>query len=430
MKIEVEIKKGPTKGPTYFEVRMSKRRYSNPKLFIPKDEKGKPVLDPARPWYVWFYWRTDPEGKLDRKMKFKKSINRQDTVRARKAIGKALAETYRDALGRGWHPLTKKMGSKPGGINFVTLEAAIKKAYQVKVKAKKKGPTLIGYEFHMNRFLEWAGKFGYKGLDVHKFSIDHFYEFLDWLRFEYIMENGESLSGSSINNHKASLSALFTTMKNERLIPVNFVRDIPKVDEEVVNNRAFTVDDIQKIKKELEKEDPYLIPFISFILYPLLRPREICRLQVKDVNGDDGYFSVETKTDVLSIRRIIQKQKPTIQAMKLEKEPDSFFLFTNKNRPADWDVPLKSKVDHFGVRFRKIKTKLGYGREYGLYSFRHTAILDLYNSMVDQGKGEQEILFKLMPITQHKSVAGIKNYLRHHRKSIPADHSDIYTLDF
>lgn len=41
-----------------------------------------------------------------------------------------------------------------------------------------------------------------------------------------------------------------------------------------------------------------------------------------------------------------------------------------------------------------------------------------------------EILFQLMPITQHNSIAGIKNYLRKHKKSIPPDHSNIFTLDF
>jgi len=106
-------------------------------------------------------------------------------------------------------------------------------------------------------------------------------------------------------------------------------------------------------------------------------------------------------------------------------------LFTNKNIPRNWDeATLKSKVDYFGKRFGKVKKALGYGREYGLYSFRHTAILDLYNSLVDEGMSEQEILFKLMPITQHKSIAGLKNYLRNHKKSLPKDHSDIYTIDF
>jgi integrase len=219
-------------------------------------------------------------------------------------------------------------------------------------------------------------------------------------------------------------------MKNERLIDVNFIKDIPKVDSEVVNNKAFSVEDLKRLKTEMELSDPYLIPFFSFILFPLLRPREICRIQVKDIDIKSGFLSVETKTQILSVRRIIDKLKPIIKKMNLENEPGSFYLFTNKDQPAEWNIPLKSKVDHFGKRFRNIKEKLGYGREYGLYSGRHTAIMDLYNSLRSQGLGEMEALLKLMPYTQHKSIPGIKAYIKRHQNTIPPDHSDIFTIDF
>jgi integrase len=318
-------------------------------------------------------------------------------------------------------------------------------AFQIKKNAKRSAPTLVGYEFHMNRFLQWCKQQGKLGLNITEFTIDHFYEFHDWLRFEYVMEattktskskkkkknTGEPLSGTSVNNHKRSLSALFTTLKNERFIATNFIKDIPMVDEEPVNNKAFSLEDLNIIKTELLKSDPYLIHYISFILYPLLRPREVCRLKVKDINTDKWFLSVQTKTEILSFRRIITKMKPTIEALQLHKYPGDFEVFSNIDRPKDWsDATLKSRVDTLGKRFRTVKNKLGYGREYGLYSFRHTAIMDLYNSLVKEGMGEQEILFKLMPITTHKSVSGIKSYLRRHQQSIPADHSHIFTLEF
>jgi integrase len=313
---------------------------------------------------------------------------------------------------------------------ITTIQDALEYAFQIKAKSKK-GPTVEGYKWHMKRFNEWGDKFGFSGIEAKRFSLDHFYEFMDWLRFDYIKENGEPLSGSSINNHKASLSALFTTMKNERLIPVNFIMGIPKVDEDPVNNKAFSVDDLKRIKAELLLKDPYLIYFIHFILYTLLRPIEICRLLVRDLDTEEGLLSVETKTAKLSRRRIIDKIKPSIKAMKLQGVPGHFNLFSNENKPKDWsNRGEKSRANDFGRRFKIIKDNLGYGREYGLYSFRHTAIVDLYDSKVDSGMGEQEIIFELMPISQHKSISGIKNYLRKHKQSLPPDHSHIYTINF
>jgi hypothetical protein len=35
-----------------------------------------------------------------------------------------------------------------------------------------------------------------------------------------------------------------------------------------------------------------------------------------------------------------------------------------------------------------------------------------------------------MPITGHKSEAGLKNYLRNIKIALPPDHSEIYSLEF
>lgn len=428
--MEVILTKGPDKGPVSYKVIVKKKPYSDPKLYIPK-VNGKPTLESGKAWYVSFYWRSET-GKLDKKFKFKKGINQQKTVKARKELGKALVKAYQEALDRGWNPETKSISKKRSSReDFMSVEKALHYALQIKKSGSKKLPTLTGYEFHMNRFLEWCKVNGYLGFNIKDFSVDHFYEFHDWLRFDYLVESTqEPLTGTSINNHKRSLSALFTTLKNERMIPVNFIRDIPMVDQEPVNNKAFTAAELVLLKDEMQKSDPALIPFFSFILYPLLRPVEICRLKINSFNTEKWLFSVQTKTEVLSYKRIIEKIKPVLEAMEIEKYPGSFYLFTNKDQPADWDVPEKSKADHFGKRFKKIKDVLGFGREYGLYSGRHTAIMDLYNAKVGDGMGEMEIMLSLMPHTGHKSIAGIKNYLRKHKQSIAADHSDLYTIDF
>ena len=416
-------------GHRFFEFSMKKKRYSNPKIYIPR-KNGRPSVSAKSRWHVYFYWRTEKDGPLDKLFTFRKDINRLTTPAERNAAAKSLQSALQVALDRGWNPLTNTTIKERSSRDSMLLKEALEFSYKI-LERTKSTATLNGYNFHLNKFLEWATINGYIGMDVRKFGVDEFYQFFDYLRFEYVNpKTGDSLSGTSINNTKRSLSSLFGTLKKERIIAENFVKDIPKVDQEPVNNKAFTLKELEQIKKAVLKEDPYLIHIIRFMMYPLLRVREICRLQVKDIDSELSMLKVKTKTEVLSYRRIIKKLEPSIKELKLENEPSNFHVFTNINQPKDWsDATLKSRTDHFGKRFKKIKDKLGFGREYGLYSFRHTAILDLYNSKVDAGLPEQQILFELMPITGHKSVAGIKNYLRHHKKSIPADHSDIYTID-
>ena len=255
---------------------------------------------------------------------------------------------------------------------------------------------------------------------------------MDYLELDYKnKKTGKRLSNTSIDNTKRVISALFSELKKKRLITNNFIKDIPKLKAEPLKNRPFSHSQIVKIKQYLEKEDPYLIPFIAFLMYPLLRPIEVTRLRVKDLNTEDWILGVETKTEAFSYRKIIKKLQPVVEKMNIENCPGSYYLFTLHDRPGEWETKKEaSKVTHFSNRFKKVKAALGFGEEYGLYSFRHTSIGDLYNEFQKKGLSEQEIIFKLMPITRHKSEGGLRNYLRNIKIALPADHSDIYSIDF
>lgn len=404
-----------------------KRRYSEPKLFIPR-VNGRPSVAKGMSWCVYFYWRSKKNGALDKKFTFYKGINRLKTIAERRAAGASLVAAYKTALERGWNPDTK--GVEITKQKEVTLEKALNKALEIKTYNLEKS-TRDSYYFFSERFKDWLKKEGLLGLDPKKFTLEHFYKFWDWIRFDYKKEDGGKLSGTSINNHKRTLSALFTTMKNERFISNNFIKDIPNVKQKPENNKPFTMSQLNKIKHDLESNDPYLKLFINFMFYALLRPREICRLRVGDINEENWILSVKTKTEIVSHRRIIEKMKPTIKALKLQNFPNEYLVFSHLQTPSDSvSKNLKTRVSYFGNRFKRIKNKIGLGREYGLYSFRHNAILDLYNSLQSEGYSEQEIFIKLMPITKHKSINGIKNYLRNIMQTIPPDHGDIYKTDF
>ncbi|GEM_PF-893052 len=429
MKIKLNHTTEPVTEPVSITIEMSQKKYTTPKMYIPK-RNGSPTIASGKRWYIYCYYRNPETGKLEKTTLPGKGLNRYKTVKERKAAGKALIEAYTIALARGWNPVTRRVPKQKKSRDML-LKPALEYALEIKSKIKKPS-TMTGYEFHVNRFLEWAKINGYLGFKIERFNVDHFYEFLDYLRFEYTNENtGEGLSGTSVNNHKRSLSSLFTTLKNERKISTNFIKDIPNFDTDPVNNKAFTQEELIRIKNYFEVKDPYMNAYLAFIIYPLLRPREICRLKVRDLDLERFLFSVETKTRKLSTRRIIKKAQPFIDLLKIEGAPGGYELFSNLDQPRDWSsAKLTTRTKHFSDRFGKMKKALGFGREYGPYSCRHTAIVNLYNNMALEGMSEQEIIFKIMPYSDHQSVAGVKNYLRKHLSILPADHSELYTLDF
>jgi integrase len=432
MKIEVNITNEPTNEPRSFSLNMESNQYSEVKLYIPK-VNGKPSVASGKRWYVWFLWRNPETKNLDMKFKFYRKLNLKKTVRERKILGKAMVKAYEILLAEGWNPTTEDKGFKKNKRKnkVFTLRSGLEYALELKARNLKEA-TKIDYNHRLEVFLNWAQKNLKDELELRKFTLDDFYEFMDHLEFEATNKRtGEKLSNTSIENTKRVISALFTELKNKRLIDHNFIKDIPKLKSKPVKNKPFSHSQIQEIKKYLKKNDPYLIQFISFMIYPLLRPREILRLKIRDLNTVDWIIGVETKTEAYSYSRIIDKMKPIVEEMNIEILPGNYNLFSYKDRPDEWDTnTISSKVNYFSKRFKKVKDALGYGAEYGLYSFRHSAIGDLYNSLQDSGLSEKEILYKLMPITGHKSEAGIKNYLRNIKVALPPDHSNIYTINF
>lgn len=410
----------------HLEITGMKKRYSDPKLYIPK-ENGRAIIKPNKRWYVYFYWRTDPNGVLDKRFAFYKDLNRLKTVSERKRMGKALVDAYKIALDRGWNPETKKTIKQPSKI--ITIGQALDFALEVK-KDNIKEATYIDYDFRSSVFKKWLKKNFLIGLPAKEITVDHIYDFIDFLQLEYRQENGKKLSNNSIDNTKRVISALFTEMKNKRIIPHNFVKDIPKLKAKAVKNKPFTASEIKDIVAQLKKEDPYLISFLAFMIYGVMRPREIIRLKIGDINLKDKIITVETKTSAFAIIRIIDKLKPFIEQMEIQKFNPELNLFTPEDHPAEWiTARLDSKVSYFGKRFTKVIRAMGFNNEYSLYSIRHFAIWMLYNGMRKQGKNEREIIHSLMPITRHKSEAGLRNYLRDIQVVLPSDYSEVFDFE-
>ena len=122
-------------------VSLAKKRYTIPKLYIPRDKKtNKALVGKGNLWHIYFYWRKTEGGPLTGPYTFKKGINRLKTVQERKVAGKALVAAYTEALSRGWNPDTKKVDKKPVNKQKqknTTLGNALEYALNIKKRTKK-----------------------------------------------------------------------------------------------------------------------------------------------------------------------------------------------------------------------------------------------------------------------------------------------------
>jgi hypothetical protein len=97
---------------------------------------------------------------------------------------------------------------------------------------------------------------------------------------------------------------------------------------------------------------------------------------------------------------------PIIEFLSYRIDNLSGDAFIYKNGVVEVWTQEKTKVDYLWHRFEKVKIISKFSKDYGIYSFRHTAAIDLFYSFMKQGLTEHESILRFMPITGHATENG------------------------
>lgn len=154
-----------------------------------------------------------------------------------------------------------------------------------------------------------------------------------------------------------------------------------------------------------------------------MRPIEVCRLRVGDINLTERTIQFKAKNSPLKtkiIPEILWDDLPDLS--QLDKD---LLLFTPDQIGGMWETELINRRDYFTKRFKKVvKEPFELGKDYGLYSFRHTYITKLYRSLVKESS-PHTAKGKLMQITGHSSMSALEKYLRDIDAELPEDYSEM-----
>lgn len=403
--------------------------YSEVKIYYPKDKDGKPIVAPKKPWHIYYYYRSPFSGKMQKFMNTCK-INKYKTVAERMEAAKAWVKAYVLLLDNGFNPFDE-LGipdkDMPEEIDEVvyTVKTGLKYAYDNKLGSWKKS-TADDYLIRMNVFLEYAELKKFDSMDIRELADVHIIGFLNWI----INPMGRNIGKTSQDNYKRAVSGLLGKLKKDKIIAANPAADIDTKKDKPQKNKPFTGEEVKKLRDWMLKHDRKLYEFVTLMIYTFLREREIVRLRVKDIHLEQKYLYADTKGDRQTIKKLIDPVCRMLEGKNLKGYPEAAHIFTKSGDIELWDADEKAKVDHFGYRFRQAKLALGFGKDYGLYSFRHSAALDLYHSLVRSGLNDHEAVLKLMPIIGHQDPDTTRNYLRDIGGMLPKDYGEMYTLSF
>jgi len=406
-----------------------KKNFSIPKIYTAKG-------DLTKRWYIYFSFREPTSGKLKRITPFYSNINKFKTKEERMSVLVTYRKVLLRLLKQGYNPFIdnsalyqelnikksapdqKELSSTNSKAKIETPKMTLAEAFEFGIKRKEKllsATTKRGYENKIRNFQKWV-----KENHPEIKTIDA----LDKkIVMSFLNDVLDKTSARNRNNFRTDLSSIIQVLVDNEIIAHNFIKKIAILKSIPKRNKTYTLETQEKIFNYLEEKDSILLLYIKFICYGLLRPIEVCRLRVKDININTKTIQFKAKNSPLKtkiIPEILWKSLPDLKVLKKEA-----LLFTPDQIGGLWEAELGNRRDYFTKRFKRVvKDHFDLGTDYGLYSFRHTYITKLYRALM-KGSSPFEAKSKLMLITGHSSMTALEKYLRDIDAELPADYSEM-----
>lgn len=310
----------------------------------------------SKEWYVYYSFRDPITGNLVRQSNIKTGVNSLKSKNERIAKLKTIKDNLLFLLKKGFNPyadnshleekVMQKLNAdinnhttsspaevkKPSKIKILkeqkkTIlsenEKSIKEAFAfgLKIKQSVLGDTSYsGLQGRINRFLTWLEE---SKSTSEKISTLDKKTFINYLNFVL-----EKTSASNRNNTRTDLSSLVQTLVDNEIMSENFLKNINVLKSAPERNKTYSVAQEKDILKYLNSNDHVLLLYIQFITYNFLRPVEVNRLKVADLDLEGKKLFVRAKNKVVKVKIIPQKIIDLIP--DLTQMNPNHYLFTPK----------------------------------------------------------------------------------------------------
>ena len=426
--------------------KVMQEKFSTPKIFTggvniknwKKLSKTQQKDALSKDWYVYYSFRDNTTGKLKRMPNVKGGVNRLKTMEERISYLTTMKDALLFLLEKGLNPyedndlnnlLTNtSIDSEPAKIIPPTK---INKIQENKIEDNDKSMQIKdAFEFALKMKKNVLSETSYKNFEL---RIRKFKATLDTSKpvnsitkktiNEYLNDVLEKSSARNRNNTRTDLGTLFQVLEDNDIIPENFIRKTSVLNSKPERNKTYTPDLQENIFQYLKQNDPILLLFIKFVCYNFLRPIEVCRLKVKDIDVKDKKVYLKAKNKAVKIKiipDILIAELPDLSNLNPEN-----LLFSPNGYGLEWAATENNRRDNFSKRFKEVvKDHFNLGIDYGMYSFRHTFITKLYRKLRKE-KSLFEAKSILMLITGHSTMTALEQYLRDIDAELPEDYSNL-----
>lgn len=348
------------------------------------DKNGNPT-----DWYVHFAIRNPDTGEMH-EMKKRGKINYIKNARERTSYGRDLVRAVNELLAEG--ELSPFKPKEPE----LTLTEQLQKEVDLK-KSFLRHRTYQSYEYGRKTLTAWMKKKGFEHFKPKEFTKAHAQMFCDYLTLE------RKYKGKTFNVMKSFVSVLFNSMADKDIISDNPFRRIKSQRQEIGKNLAFSEAQKELLIDYMKQHCPRLYLVTQFIYFCYIRPAELMRLKVSNVDFKHRKIVIypdQSKTHRQEQVEIPDAFLPLVESMELEKYGDNDFLFSRGLVPGSKQLSRNYITQKHLIALRALK----FAPDFTLYSWKASGVISAYKAGID--------IYSIMRQCRHTSINHTMIYLK------------------
>lgn len=341
---------------------------------------------------VKYYVRHPVEGIMKRKtIRFnhlKGKYNKTEIIR----IMRAACQQINIDLAAGKNPFIESDSPK----SYHLLKDAI--SYFLKIKERDMRPDgMRSYNSFCSKLLNWMEKKELKDCYVISFTKTHALEMMNELTLK------ESISNRTWNNYFVFYRSLWNWFIENQYCKANVFGSFKKKREERKKRELIPDPVHQKILEYCANNNPYLEIIIHLVRASFIRPKEICNIQIKEIDLTKKVIFIPAEKAKNHHDRfaylpdwLIEKIKEVYHLDRFKKDD---YLISSTLAPGSKLVDTR----YINKFWSKMRSGLKLPMVYQLYSYRDTGITSLENAGIPES-----VIIKL---TDHSSVKMARKYI-------------------
>ena len=361
---------------------------------MPKNNKQSPIIPmvafkPAElrigtDWLIVYYAK-DPQS--DKLVRFRNRVPKMSNKKERLRFAQKMIDTLNEQLYSGWSPYMGNLTEvKTIDYCFDYYLKTLSKELSDGVKRKS---TCDNYKHFITAFTEYLSIYqkNVKFIsDISTLICDHF---LDRIYIE------KEKSARTYNFYLMCMRTFFNFCFSKGFIKESPVKNTKT--KSIKEKTRVVLNEKEKAKLALLKEENFhFYVFCMTTYYCFIRPNELKKLKVENVNIEKNYITIPSsisknrKTENVTIPNIF------IEELKehIGKASKDLFLFGKKF------VPGKQAVTNLFYHWENVRKKYGFRKEVQFYSLKDTGITDMLNAGVPAIKVRDQARHSDLKITE------------------------------